>query len=163
MHFPTNEFGLHNASCRFCNSNNTFFAGTSRVCAECGKVLKNRPFKAIRGGSTVYLRKTPVSFAQFCDDNWITWTDHRNVDGYVWIKEERDVWNALVGMGLRVSFSEYSPHFHGPAWMLAADGPLDNLIIKSEKLSKGSAHAQLHEQINDNMSETVSAKASPSC
>ena len=162
MHIPTNRFGLHSVQCRFCNSLNTVRAGSRDICAECGKVL-NSPVKTNNSGATIYLRKNSASFAQFCEDNWITWADCRNVDGYVWFKEERDVWNALASLGLHLSFSEYSPHFHGHAWILAVDGPLDNILARrNEGLRlKDAVIYPTQGQINSSISGTVSANATP--
>ncbi len=163
MHVPTNRFGIHTVMCRFCDSDNTFVAGTRKVCAKCGRVLEDCPVGLLCGRSTVYIRNATMSFEQFCEDNWMTWIDCRNIDGYIWIKEECDVWNALIGAGLPVGFSEYSPHFNGPAWRLAVDGPLDHLIIKNNREQRYLARTQPHKRNNDSMSETFSAKVSPSC
>ncbi len=164
MNTPTSRFGLHRVSCRFCDSSNIIRAGVSEVCECCGRVLSNSPVKVTRDGATIYLRKGSNSFKQFCEDNWITWTDCRNVDGYVWFKEERDVWNSLASLGLQVSFSEYSPHFRGPAWQLAVDGPLDNILARrNEKVHlKDMVIYPSHLRASDIASEAFSTNAIPS-
>lgn len=93
MHVPSCRFGSHKVVCRFCNSENIVPAGVAETCAGCGKMLADSPAEAVLNGTTVYFRKRSRSFVQFCEDNWITWTDCRNIDGYVWVKEECDVSN----------------------------------------------------------------------
>lgn len=129
MHVPSNRFGIHSIPCRFCEFHNTMCAGNNEPCRNCGKVLENRPAETTHDGTRIYIKKPRSTFVQLCDDNWITWADCRNTDGYVWLKGELDIGNTLAALGLPVKYSGYSPHFHGPAWLLAVDGPLDKLTF----------------------------------
>ncbi len=164
MHVPTNRFEFHKKICRFCNSENIVPAGVTETCARCGKILTNSPTKIVLDGTTIYFRKKSRSFVQFCEDNWITWTDCRNTDGYVWVKEECDVSNTIACLGLPMRYSNYSPHFDGPAWMLVANGPLENILACHEDgpLFKNVKIYQNQKQIIDKMSDTVSAQGIPS-
>ena len=129
MNSPSLEAGFHRTVCRFCGSEEIFEAGSQETCSKCGKVLNNRPFAKELYNTTVYVRKPYSTFTEYCEDNWLTWIDSRNTDGYIWFKGGSDVWEKLSVFKIKFYYYPSTKYFNGPGWFCPVDNKLEDVKI----------------------------------